>query len=164
MAGPSVLYMSYKKLLSSMTRICIAFTLPKQAACISCLALLRKTLSSFILLLHKLTALEGPGSSKTPIWRSSLTWEHPWGAKVQALGQERAFTHNRVYLQRLRMLSAVAHAEGRSYPGFAWMRGGGRLLLIGFWTCGLALFLLSQGPLGESSISLKSAKVPKTEF
>lgn len=33
----------------------------------------------------------------------------------------------------------------QKYFGFAWIRGEGSLLLIGFWTCGMTLLLLSHG-------------------
>ena len=108
---------------------------------------LSKTLSCFILLLCILTALDRPWGSKMPILFFPLGLKHHW-VKVQTLGQMIAFIHCLV----LSTMALFAFYGGQccvQYFGFAWVKGEGRLLPMGLWTCDVTLYLLSQGRPGR---------------
>lgn len=151
MAGPLLLQNNLLYHVRSCSHQWLEFTLLLhcQSRCqrISFLAL-SKTLSCFILLLCILTGqyiLDRPGGSKMPILFFPLGLKHHWGVKVQTLGQKIAFIHCLV----LSTVALFAFYGGQccvqKYFGFAWVKGEGRLLPMGLWTCDVTLFLLSQG-------------------
>ena len=75
--------------------------------------------------------------------------EHHWGVKVQTRGQKTAFTH-RLLLSTVLLFAFYGsqHCVQKSF-GFSWVKGEGRLLPMGLWTCDVTLFYLSQGRPGR---------------